>query len=154
MTPLQQPPRKTEQELPESTKSEREYLLSMSTPTDNPEPDKRYCGCCYCGKCWEYEGREPSYELVKEVGDHESVCPKNPYTNRVKELEAEVERLKMRAAAIDNITFDQADRLNECEANLARAIEIAVNLSYDYADTEYDDELDLLKSTISAPNSL
>ena len=42
-----------------------------------------------------------------------------------KELKAEVERLKMRTTALDNITFDQADRLNECEANLRRAIEIA-----------------------------
>jgi len=34
-------------------------------------------------------------------------------------------------------------------ANLRRAIEIAVNLSYDYADTEYDDELDQLKATLN-----
>ena len=30
-------------------------------------------------------------------------------------------------------------------------VEIAVNLSYDYADTEYDDELDQLKATFN-PN--
>ena len=34
-------------------------------------------------------------------------------------------------------------------ANLRRAVEIAVNLSYDYADTEYDDELDLIKATFN-----
>ena len=47
---------------------------------------------------------------------------------RAEKAEAEVERLK---------------------ANLRRAAEIAVNLSYDYADTEYDDELDQLKANIN-----
>ena len=46
---------------------------------------------------------------------------------RIYELQAEVERLK---------------------ANLRRAVKIAVNLSYDYIDTEYDDELDQLKANL------
>lgn len=48
--------------------------------------------------------------------------------HRLEEADAEVERLR---------------------ANLRRAVEIAVNLSYDYADTEYDDELDQLKATLN-----
>ena len=32
---------------------------------------------------------------------------------------------------------------------LQQAVEIAVNLSWDYADTEYDDELDQLKATLN-----
>ena len=50
---------------------------------------------------------------------------------RATKAEAEVERLR---------------------ARLRKAIEIAVNLAYDYADTEYDDDLDQLKATLNPTN--
>jgi uncharacterized small protein (DUF1192 family) len=108
--------------------------------TPSTDIEKRYCGCCYCGRGWQYDGDEPSDELVKEVCEHESVCPKNPYTKRIAELESEVERLK---------------------AKLARAVEIAHRVAYtdspdlweelDKLDPDLWEKLDQLEATLKEP---
>lgn len=90
----------------------------------NIDPEKHEsCNCRICNLERELSASREAYLRSVERDDY--------LTQELAASKAEVERLK---------------------ANLLRAVEIAVNLSWDYADTEYDAELDQLKATINQDN--
>ena len=115
----------------------------MNHTTDTPRTDAAHRACRYdygnVLECSRQLERELTISLKNQLKTESDLLQSQDINSfldtefriackRAEKAEAEVERLK---------------------ANLRRAVEIAVNLSYDYADTEYDDELDQLKATLN-----
>ena len=67
--------------------------------------------CCYCGKAWNYDGVSPKDELMEEAVDHEKICPENPYTMRIREVEATLRIIANQhlRAEMDDHTGEHAD---------------------------------------------
>lgn len=90
--------------------------------------------CLYCRKAWPHPGGpEPPAELVMEVCGHEAICPENPYTKRIKELETvlgawhsifgttQLSHAEARLNAAEDKARLEGFRAKEAESSLTRA---------------------------------
>jgi len=61
--------------------------VPASEPSTTVKHAYRTIVCCFCNKGWNYTGEQSPESLMSTVLDHEKVCPRNPYRNKISKYE-------------------------------------------------------------------